>query len=54
MQINEQILINRLLWVLQDLNSSIDAETAEMIFYDLSRVTGKTQAEIAKMLEEVI
>ena len=51
---NEQILVNRLLWVLADLNSSIDVETAEMIFHDLSKVTGKSQTEIAKMLEEVI
>jgi hypothetical protein len=50
---NETILINRLLWVLADLNSSLDAETAELIFSDLCKVTGKTQNEIAKMLDEV-
>jgi len=50
---NEQILINRLLWILTDLNSNIDSETAELIFHDLQIVTGKPQAEIAKWLEHV-
>lgn len=51
---NEKILFNRLLWVLADLNSEIDAETAEMIFHDLSKVSGKSQSEISEMLESVI
>lgn len=51
---NEKILFNRLLWVLADLNSEIDAETAEMIFYDLSKVSGKSQSEISEMLNNVI
>jgi hypothetical protein len=51
---NENILINRLLWLLTDLNSSIDAESAELIFHDLQRVTGKSQTEISKWLEHII
>ena len=50
---NEQILINRLLWILTDLNSNIDSETAELIFHDLQTVTGKTQSEIATWLEHI-
>lgn len=50
---NESILINRLLWLLTDLNSHIDAESAELIFHDLQRVTGKSQTEIAKWLEHI-
>ncbi len=53
MQTNEQILIHRLLWILVDQNSQLDAETTELIFHDLQRVTGKTQNQIAKMLEEI-
>lgn len=51
---NEKILFNRLLWVLADLNSQLDAETAEMIFHDLSKVSGKSQNEIISMLSNVI
>jgi len=50
---NEQILINRLLWLLTDLNSNIDAESAELIFYDLQKVTGKSQTEISQWLEHI-
>jgi hypothetical protein len=50
---NEQILINRLLWVLTDLNSNIDSETAELIFHDLQKVTGKSQTEISEWLEHI-
>jgi hypothetical protein len=53
MQNNETILFNRLLWLLQDLNSQLDSETIELIFHDLSRVSGKNQNEIAKMLEDI-
>lgn len=49
----EQILFNRLLFVLADLNSQIDPETAELIFHDLSTVSGKPQTEIAQMLEQI-
>jgi hypothetical protein len=53
MTTNEQILFNRLLFVLADLNSQLDAETAEMIFHDLAKVSGKPQTEIAQMLEQI-
>lgn len=53
MTTNEQILFNRLLFVLSDLNSDLDAETAEMIFHDLAKVSGKPQTEIAQMLEQI-
>jgi hypothetical protein len=49
---NENILINRLLSVLSDLNTSLDAEMAELIIHDLCKVTGKTQNEISKLIEE--
>ncbi len=49
---NENILIHRLLSVLNDLNTSLDAEMAELIIHDLCQVTGKTQNEIAALLEQ--
>ena len=53
MQTNEKILIHRLLWVLADSNSNLDAETAELILWDLCKVTGKTQNQISAMIEEL-
>lgn len=53
MQSNEQILIHRLLWILADKNSQLDAETAELIFFDLSKVMNKSQNEISKIIEEM-
>jgi hypothetical protein len=50
---SEQILFNRLLWVVTDLNSILDAETVELIFYDLARACGKSQTEIAQMTENI-
>ena len=50
---NETILFNRLLAVLADLNNTLDAEAVELIFSDLCKVSGKTQNEIAKLLEEM-
>ena len=51
---NEKILFNRLLLVLADLNSNIDAETAELIIYDLSKTSGKSQNEICEMIDHLI
>jgi tRNA A37 methylthiotransferase MiaB len=53
MPTNENILIHRLLSVLTDLNNSLDAEAAELIIHDICKVTGKTQNEVAAMLNEV-
>jgi hypothetical protein len=51
---NEKILFHRLMFVLADLNSQLDAETAELVFHDLSKASGKSQGEIVSMLSNVI
>ena len=38
--------------VLSDLNTSLDAEMAELIIHDLCQVTGKTQNEVVALLEQ--
>jgi hypothetical protein len=51
---NEKILFHRLLWVLSDRNSELDAETIELILHDLAKTSGKSQNEIIQMIDLVI